>query len=630
MTSRRPIIFFWALFLVPTLIVTALAFRLLSHEQERLNRTAMETLSRQAEAMADTIHLTLQAVRDNMGRSLLQLSPEGRLDQLKSWEATNPLVRNLFIKPQGKEPTYPVPGMASTAEERRFMIRYEPLFSGRLAFDFNEVPSRDALGSSAAMPLTAADNAPSLSTSMKSNNQYPTRMPASAPQRKRFSEKENLLALSRAPRQAAQVGREADIYSPEKGAPPETDMTEKSGWIPWFSENRLFILVWAQQKKNRPIYGVELELMTLLSRLVVELPRLSVNTAALVLMDGNGHVMHQSGTLDITSGDKPLTAIAVSPLLPHWKIALYTHGKEGATTRGFLYLSCLLLGIFITAIITGGILLTRVTLKNMEDARQKTSFVSSVSHELKTPLTSIRMYAELLQSGRITDPEKTDHYLTVMVTETRRLTRLINNVLDFGRLEQGKKQYHKRPFNLMDLLNQIIDAHSIRIQRHGLDIITQFNIHGMGSTGTHSSAGTHSGTDSHNRIDTHNRTDIHNGFTLTSDPDALEQVILNLMDNALKYAKNGSFIRFVLEKERPDYPDILLKVCDNGPGIPEKHCHAIFEKFHRVDNSLTATHPGSGLGLSISRKILRDLGGDLVLELPPTGPGCCFVARITS
>ncbi len=599
MTSKRTIFLFWALFLVPTLIVAALALRLLLHEQERLNRSALLSLSQQAETVADAIHVTVQAVQDNMGISLLRLSPAHRLEQLKSWEMSNPLVRNVFIKYKNKKLTYPGPGMASTPEERRFMARYEALFSDRLPFDFNDMRSKNEVGATVSpgtLPPKYSDykdiSAGKMETTPRAEDNNLQQRPAA---------RKNLLALSRSPQQAMPQQKIATMPGEIAPVSPGKAMDEKTGWIPWFSENRLFILGWAQQQDNGPVYGVELELMTLLSRLVVDFPQLPDDNAALVLMDGNAHVMHQAGRLEIIPGTKPRTSIAISPLLPHWSIAVFVHEKGIVATRGFLYISWILLGIFLVSIISGGALLTRLTLKNMEDARQKTSFVSSVSHELKTPLTSIRMYAELLQSKRITDPGKTEHYLSVMVTETRRLTRLINNVLDFGKLEQGKKQYHITSFDLSQLLSQIIDAHSIRINNQGLKIIRQF------ITG-----------DSSNR------------FTINSDADALEQVIINLMDNTLKYADSGSLIQFILEIEPPATKDhmILLKVCDDGPGIPATHHTAIFEKFHRVDNSLTATHPGSGLGLSISRKILRDLGGDLVLEPGPADLGCCFTARI--
>jgi signal transduction histidine kinase len=244
------------------------------------------------------------------------------------------------------------------------------------------------------------------------------------------------------------------------------------------------------------------------------------------------------------------------------------------------------------AILSGGILLTRMTLKNMKDARQKTSFVSSVSHELKTPLTSIRMSAELLLSGRVSDEKKKDRYLSVMVAESERLTRLINNVLDFGKLEQGRKHYRLSPVAVDRFLTQLIEAHRVRITAQGLRMVT------------------HIGSED---------------FTVRTDRDALEQVVLNLMDNVLKYAGTGEFIKFVLTRQARA---VLLTICDDGPGIPKALQDKVFDKFFRVDSSLTATQPGSGLGLSISRRILRDLGGDLFLE-PGTENGCCFTARIT-
>ncbi|SMC72311.1 His Kinase A (phospho-acceptor) domain-containing protein [Desulfocicer vacuolatum DSM 3385] len=603
MTSKRSIFLFWALFLVPSLIVALLALRLLAHEQERLSRSALLSLSQRAQAVADTIHVTMQAVQDNMARSLLQLPPTTRLEALKSWELSNPLIRNIFIKYQNKPLTYPVPGMGSTPEERRFTARYEALFSHRLSFDFNEMMSKNETNATAAMASEKKDlnnfNELGFNTVPSEKITTPDGLEDKRTQPVPGA-KNTLLALSRSPQQAMPQQKNFPGPGQTLSMSPEKIMSEKSGWIPWFSENRLFILVWGQQHKKGPVYGVELELMTLLSRLVVDFPQLDDDNIALVLMDGNAHPMHQAGKLEITRGIKPRTSIAISPLLPHWSIGVYIQTKGLVSTRGFLYISRLLLGIFLACIISGGALLTRMTLHNIKNAHQKTSFVSSVSHELKTPLTSIRMYAELLQSQRVTDPEKTQHYLSVMVTETHRLTRLINNVLDFGRLEQGKKKYHITSFDLLQLLNQIIDAHGIRIHNQGLKILF--------TPATHEN----------------------NNFTINSDADALEQVIINLVDNALKYAGDGNFIEFIVNMETDETKKqlILLKVCDDGPGIPPEHCHEIFEKFHRVDNSLTATHPGSGLGLSISRKILRDLGGDLELEPGPNGKGCCFTARI--
>ena len=569
MTSKKSIIIFWALFLVPTLVIAIIAFKLLSHEQERISKSALDALSERATIISETIHLTIQAVQDNLTQSLLVLDQGKLKKKLIEWEETNPLVRNVFVYKKDKNLEYPLRGLESTLEQRLFIARYDSLFSGRTKFDFNEDPLRDEPKISG-----VADSYSSLGKNDSLTKQQTG------------SSRQKLVALSRVAQKAPDLD-EQTIFSEAK----ERQYIIQSAWIPWFSENNLYILGWVQKFKNGPKYGVELELMTLLSRLVVDFPKLPEKGAALVLMDGNGNFMHQSGKWAANPEDRPVDVISISSLLPHWQIAVFVDDKGFGTTRGFLYVTAILLGVFIVAIISGGLLLTRLTLQNMKDARQKTSFVSSVSHELKTPLTSIRMYAELLLSKRIKDENKIQTYLSVIVNESGRLTRLINNVLDFGKLEQGKKTYQMSNFELDQFLLQIIEAHSIRIENQDLEIITQ----------------------------------VEQGkYLVRTDKDAIEQVVLNLLDNALKYAGKGKFIKFILKEE--DFY-ILLKICDDGPGIPNTQQELIFEKFHRVDNSLTSKQSGSGLGLSIARQILRDLKGDLFFE-PVPGNGSCFTARI--
>ncbi len=569
MTSKRSIIIFWALFLVPTLIIAIIAFKLLSHEQERINRSAIDALSQRATLISETIHLTIETVQDNLTKSLFGLDSDKLIKKLIEWEETNPLVRNVFVYKNKKNLEYPVRGLESTLEQRRFIARYDSLFSGRTKFDFNAMSLRDE-------PKINRVSDSYSGLDRKDLDKKPVK-----------SSRQKLVALSKVVQKAPVLEPQANFLETNKKQP-----VEKSGWIPWFSENSLHILGWVQNFQNGPVYGVELELMTLLSRLVIDFPKLSKKGAALVLMDGNGNFMHQSGKWVADPDDKPVDIIPISSLLPHWQIAVFADEKGFGSTKGFLYVSVILLGVFIAAILSGGILLTRLTLQNMKDARLKTSFVSSVSHELKTPLTSIRMYAELLLSKRVKDENKIQTHLSVIVNESQRLTRLINNVLDFGKLEQGKKTYQKTHFKLDQFLNEIIKAHSIRIKNQGLEIITQI--------------------------------DEQSNYHVMTDKDAIEQVVLNLLDNALKYAGNGKFIKFIIIKEDAV---IFLKICDDGPGIPSTQRERIFEKFHRVDNSLISNQPGSGLGLSIARQILRDLGGDLFFE-PVPGNGSCFTARI--
>lgn len=565
MTHRRSILFFWVLILVPTLVMSGAAYRLLSHEQERLNRSAREALMARAAAISETIHLTVDTVRDNLVQALMAIDPGKLGPTLQDWEKTNPLVRNVFIFEPKDTLIYPEKGMAATPEQQQFIARFHGLFSGRTAFEHLE-------GAGGPEPPRGMASGSTASTARQGDA------------------RRQLVTLSRADRNpAARVAAEADMETQESAASPEQGVT--SGWLPWFSENRLHVLVWVKSFAASQVYGLEVELVTLLSRLVVDFPVLEDAGSAIVLTDGSGSVIHQSGQLRVSPEIRPLSQMAVSSLLPHWNIMVYMDEDRPGGARGFFYLSLILVGIFMAAILSGGILLTRMTLANMKDARQKTSFVSSVSHELKTPLTSIRMSAELLLSGRVSDEKKKDQYLSVMVSESERLTRLINNVLDFGKLEQGRKHYRLSPVAVDRFLTRLIEAHRVRITAQGLRMVT------------------HIGSED---------------FTVRTDRDALEQVVLNLVDNVLKYAGTGEFIKFVLTRQARA---VLLTICDDGPGIPKDLQEKVFDKFFRVDSSLTATQPGSGLGLSISRRILRDLGGDLSLE-PGIEKGCCFTARI--
>ncbi len=576
MKNRRSIIVFWALFLVPTLIIAVIALQLLSHEQERINQSAINALSQRAKAVSQTIHITIETIQENLKQSLLSIDHKNLETTLLLWEETNPLVRNVFIRrDQGLE--YPVKGMESTFEERQFMARYDALFSGRVKFDFNTAPAKDFTTASVKELQQLKGVGSSYARTAKDDL---------VPKEQRAASRKQLLSLSRIEKQMTDSLSQVMTLNE-----PQQKLVNRSGWIPWFSENRLHLLGWVQKLEKGAVYGIELELMSLLSRLIVDFPQISGQGTTLVIMDGNGNFVHQSGRMIADKGIKPVKIISISELLPHWSIAIFIDDKGFGATKGFLYISMILLAIFVAAIISGGILLTRLTLSNMKDARQKTSFVSSVSHELKTPLTSIRMYAELLLSKRVKHEEKIQTYLSTIVSESSRLTRLINNILDFGKLEQGSKNYHIKSVEIDRLLKQIIMTHSIRIENQGFEINTQIE---------------------------------KGNYQIKTDKDALEQVVLNLLDNALKYAGQGKFIKFILKKEKTY---IVLKLCDDGPGIPKEHQDRIFEKFHRIDNSLTSQQPGSGLGLSIAKHIMNDLKGDLVFE-PEFPNGSCFIIRI--
>lgn len=560
MISRRSIIIFWTLLLVPALVLAGSAFRQLSFEQDRIRRAGITALEDQARLVAENLDQAMAFIQANLTRSLLDinakdLSTQALGERLLAWEKANPLIRNVFIFHPRKGLLYPRRSRAATREERQFIKRFTPLMTGEISFDFNRPADREN-------KTVAAKAARSGSLYALSRQSVPA-----------ISEEKDTVTAT-VPKTAAALG--------------------KSGWIPWFSDNQLYVLGWVQPEPVGMIYGIELEMMALLSRLVTDIPQNSRPGTALVVMDGNGTTIFHTGPLQFDHDPKTKDAVArmdISGRLPHWSVCVFMNDSALSGSDTFWVLALVLVGILVTAIVSAGVLITRLTLAQSRDAQQKTSFVSAVSHELKTPLTSIRMYAELLLSKRVSNPAKQQDYLEVMVAESERLTRLINNILDFGKLEQGRKKYRISEFDMGDFLVECIRTNQVRLKQAGFELITQVP---------------------------------DQAFPVKTDRDAMAQVFLNLMDNAIKYAGSGRFLKIILDRTSHD---VQVKIQDDGPGIDPGLSEKIFDKFFRADNSLTTSKPGSGLGLSITRRMLRDLGGDIVMDTG-VARGAGFIIRI--
>lgn len=314
-----------------------------------------------------------------------------------------------------------------------------------------------------------------------------------------------------------------------------------------------------------------------------------------VLRDDRGRVLHQAGL--VSRSARPAVRVPLAAdLLPGWAAAAFVEGApaygDSGLGGGFFLAGSLLVGIFIVAILSGGSLLLWQARRSENEARQKTSFVANVSHEFKTPLTSIRLYSELLEQGRVPDDARRGEYLKTIGRETQRLARLVNNALDFSRLEQGRKKYRREPLDLAAELARLLDTHAPRLIEAGLTLRRELSAAPL---------------------------------TVTADRDALEQIVLNLLDNACKYAGGGGEVTVRLAPRPAGGAE--LRVLDRGPGVPPEHRERIFEKFHRVDDTLTAEKSGTGLGLSIARQLARGLGGDLRFEARDGG-GAAFVLEL--
>jgi signal transduction histidine kinase len=236
----------------------------------------------------------------------------------------------------------------------------------------------------------------------------------------------------------------------------------------------------------------------------------------------------------------------------------------------------------LSVLMIGGIWLTyRNVSREMNLARLKSDFVANVSHELRTPLALIRLYAETLELGRLSAKEKYQEYFRIIREESERLTALINNILDFSRIEAGRKEYEFQETNLAELVHSTLDSYRFEIQQNGFAF--EENISG----------------------------DIP---PVAVDREAIARSLLNLVNNAVKYSKDHKYIGVSLYRANRR---VNLEVRDHGIGIPASEQEKIFEKFYRCGDPLVHNIKGSGLGLSLVRHIARAHGGDVLVESTP-------------
>lgn len=281
-------------------------------------------------------------------------------------------------------------------------------------------------------------------------------------------------------------------------------------------------------------------------------------------------------------GEKPEMERSFADVFPSLVLAIKYQGTTIADiSMKFLRYNYTVLAA-LCLLMVGGIWLTyRNVSREMNLARLKSDFVANVSHELRTPLALIRLYAETLELGRLTAKEKYQEYFRIIREESERLTALINNILDFSRIEAGRKEYEFKETNLADLVRSTLDSYRFQIEQHGFAF--EENISG----------------------------DIP---PVIVDREAIARSLLNLVNNALKYSKDQKYIGVSLYRANSC---VNLEVRDRGIGIPPNEQEKIFEKFYRCGDPLVHNIKGSGLGLSLVRHIARAHGGDVLVESTP-------------
>jgi two-component system phosphate regulon sensor histidine kinase PhoR len=244
--------------------------------------------------------------------------------------------------------------------------------------------------------------------------------------------------------------------------------------------------------------------------------------------------------------------------------------------------------------IVGVAIVVMASVKERRLAVLKSDFVANVSHELKTPLALVRMFGEMLLSDRVPSEDKRRQYLGIIVSESERLSALIENVLDFARVERGKAAYEFAPAQLGEVVSRAVEIYRYRAEREGMEVSLR----------------------------------VAEGLPAASlDARAMELAVINLLDNALKYAKDGGRVDVAVEQSGRA---VKVRVSDRGPGIEREEQDRIFERFVRGRHAGETRARGSGIGLALVKHIAESHGGKVGVVSPVTedGRGSAFEIAI--
>ncbi len=359
------------------------------------------------------------------------------------------------------------------------------------------------------------------------------------------------------------------------------------GWHTWFWGEGVNLLFWRRNAGGHTL-GAEIEVTALQAELIARLPantpaspRTRSESARIRLLDASGHTLYQWGDHEPDEQEPARAEIPVANPFSMWSLQYFANIPTGApgTLPFNLTASLLALGVVLVLL---ALYFYKENTRELRTASQRVTFVNQVSHELKTPLTNIRMYAEMLEEQLPDEEQKPRGYLKVITDESRRLSRLIGNVLTFAQSQRQELRLHKTPTVPDETIRATLEHFRPALETRGFQIDL----------------------------------DLDASMAQSLDPDLLEQILGNLIGNVEKYASNGKHLGITSRKSGST---LEITVHDNGPGILSGQQETIFQPFRRISNQLSDGVSGTGIGLSIARELARLHGGDLTLEPSETG-----------
>jgi len=521
------------LVVLPLGLLAWLGVRVASAEQERLSRTFDDLLRSKLE---ETDNLAMQLL-DDRRRDLMQAIEDSDLSRksLDALSRSKPGIIRFFHQAPDGTVLFPSLEAGLTFDERAFLDRFGGVFDGKLLL----IPTDE---SKAGNPGTIT---------------------------RKLSIQE--------------TAKQAILYQRNKQQQQDpVEVSSGFGWFPWYSGNDVQLLFW-MRGSDGSIAGAEISRVRLLADLIGLIPDpgprdLVLLEGCVTLSDSAGRTLFRWGGFHPPAGNPARIRIPLSGPLHSWSLHFHASSELadsalGSGTAFPLAAGLLAVGLALSVL---AIFLYRENMRELRDAAQKVSFVNQVSHELKTPLTNIRLHAELLSESLDEEDESQRNRIGVIISESQRLGRLINNVLAFSRQQRDRISLRPSPAVPDILVGAVIEHFRPFLESRGIRLETS--------------------------LEARREVNI--------DADVLEQILNNLLSNVEKYAAAGG-IAFVATRQSSDRTFLLVR--DAGPGIPLNQSEFVFQPFARLNDSLTEGVAGAGIGLTLARGLARKHGGDLEL-----------------
>ncbi|MEM7677858.1 MAG: HAMP domain-containing sensor histidine kinase, partial [Myxococcota bacterium] len=481
-------------------------------------------------------------------------SASPNVEDLRRLVRRTPLITQAFWLQQGGALAFPPSDSTQSASERAFVLRTQQIWR-RQAILYGPPPDET--------PRTVAFNAvptdPMAQTQMLQARAVPTQSVLRKKARRRGSPAgDSLVALAE-----------------------RTD----SGWITWYWQVGLHLLLWRRTPDGKTtwpaggVIGAEVDRVAALARIVGTLAEPANLDGRIVLINGRGDTLAQWGPLEPDDNMVPAARVSLASPLDTWRLLYYPspNRQAGFMQRSARWSLAFGWGALALAVVGLAFYFYRESDREMRDAAQRVTFVTQVSHELKTPLTNIRLYAELLDRDlEEEEAEGPRRRVAIIVSEAQRLSRLIRNILTFSRQRRGKLTVNPVSMGLNAVVENMVEQ--FRPALAAVDIEVDLTLAA--------------------------------GQPTFADPDTVDQVVANLLSNVEKYAADGGHVAVAT---RQDETTSYLTVTDRGPGIPEGHRDRVFLPFYRVSDRLADGVTGTGIGLALSAELARKNGGTLRL-----------------